>query len=95
MNAFQPPKERLTDLTMRVLTALNNAPEVELADPKGAAVSFRTALVENLRQEHELEQEVFETLKKHGQQIYEENADFYKMLQEGKRMLAKKKGFTL
>lgn len=92
---FQPPKARIESLVNQVLQELQKHPNFDVADPNTVRAAVRGALTDSLRAEWELEQEVLETLQKHGQIIYKENADFHKMLQDGKKMLARKKGFTL
>lgn len=77
------------------LRALQGSSALQVKNPQEVLAVFRTILTDNLREEHALEEEVFETLKAHGQQIYEHNADFQAMLLEGKKILAKKKNFTL
>ncbi len=95
MPPFRPPKEQIDSIARRVLDALKEAPGVEVVNDAEVLAAVRTVLLENLKAEHALEEEVLEMLKQHGQKIYEENADFQRMLIDGKKILAKKKGFTL
>jgi hypothetical protein len=95
MTTFHPPRERLDSLAERIVQQLGAAPAVTVKNPEGVRAVVRALLADNLREEHELEQEVLETLRRHGQAIYEQNADFQKMFHDGKKILAKKKGFTL
>ena len=92
---YHPPKERLDALAERLVEQLENTHGIDVRKPEEVKSIFKALLAENLREEHELEQEVMETLRAHGQQIYEQNADFQRMFFEGKKILAKKKGFTL
>lgn len=92
---FRPPRERLEQLADRVLEALEKAGDLEVLDADSVRAVVKGTLVENLREEFELEREAFEMLRSHGQKIYEQNADFQKMLLEGKKILAKKRNFTL
>ena len=95
MPPFRPPKERIDSLVNRIEVEIARAEGLEVAKPADLRAIVRTTLTENLQQEHDIEQEAMEMLRAHGQQIYEQNADFQNMLQEGKKILAKKKGFTL
>ena len=95
MSTFRLPKERIDQLADQVASALGTFPGVQLKNAEEAKTIFRLALAENLREEHEIEQEALALLKQHGQEIYAANADFQKMLQDGKKILAKKKGFVL
>jgi hypothetical protein len=89
------PKEQIEQLTAAVMAVLAKAPGVEVANAAEARRIFHTMLTENLEKELEIEREVMETLRAHGQQIYEHKADFEEMARKGKAMLAKKKGFIL
>ncbi len=94
--AFQQPrKERIQGLANLFVQELEKGRGVEIKDAGKVRAIFVNTILENLRQEEELEKEVAGTLRKHGQQIYEKGADFQKMLQDGKRILAKKRGFVL
>lgn len=95
MAPFRPPNDRLDIISKRILEALDKASMAEVVNPEEVRHIVRNLMTENLREEYEIEQEVMETLRKHGQKIYEQNADFQKMLYEGKKILAKKKNFTL
>jgi hypothetical protein len=95
MSSFRPPKERIDLVAARILAGLKKDIKIELVNPNVALAIIRRTLTDNLKEEFELEQEVQETLSQHGQEIYEQGADFQKMLLEGKKMLARKKGFTL
>lgn len=95
MPPFRPPRERIDQMAQGVLKTLQESSAIQVKKPEEVLAVFRALLTENLQQEHALEEEVFATLKAHGQQIYEHNADFQKMLLEGKKILAKKKSFTL
>lgn len=90
-----PPKERIDALANRVLEDLKNTPRIEVEKAGEAKAIFRARLIDNLAEERKLEEEVLETLRAHGQKLYEQDVDFQKMFHEGKKMLARKKGFTL
>lgn len=93
--SFHLPKERVDAIANQVVAALEKSAGVEVRNPDGIRAAVRAVMTENLRQEYELEQEVLAMLRQHGQEIFESKADFHKMFQDGKRILAKKKGFTL
>jgi hypothetical protein len=95
MAAFRPPKEHLDFLAKELIAELKKNPAIELKKPEEAAAILRTVLAEDLAAEHALEEEALAMLREHGQAINSANANFSKMLQEGKKILAKKKGFTL
>ncbi|HYF55024.1 MAG TPA: DUF507 family protein [Salinarimonas sp.] len=92
---FRPPKERIDRLAAQLLSELQKAPGVQVKNAEAVKAVFRAVLVQNLQEEYAIEEEATALLRQHGQQIYEANADFQKMLQEGKKVLAKKKGFIL
>lgn len=93
--AFRPPKERIDAIAAQVLKALQEANGIDVVNPNETVAIFRGALTRNLQDEHEIEEEVMATLRQHGQQIYEQDADFQKMLYEGKKIIARKKNFKL
>ncbi|CAN5203418.1 hypothetical protein BH09SUM1_BH09SUM1_26000 [soil metagenome] len=95
MPPFRPPRERLDAIAAQALAALAKSPGAEIRDAEAAKAIIRSVLTENLRAEHALEEEVLALLHQHGQEIYEQNASFQKLFTEGKKTLAKKKGFTL
>jgi hypothetical protein len=88
-------RERLDSIAQRVLEALQKTPGATVLNPEGVKSVVRAMIVNNLAEEDALEKEVIEMLRAHGQKIFEANADFQKMIMEGKKVLAKKKGFTL
>ncbi|MCB2156046.1 DUF507 family protein [bacterium] len=69
-------------------------PNVTVKDPNAVVTTVRRLLVENLQMEAQIEREAEEMLKPHRQQILREGADYQAMLREGKKTLAKKKGFV-
>lgn len=91
----QPRKERLQGLAGLFMKELEKSVGVEVRNPAMTRAIFVNTIEESLREEEELEREVLATLRKHGQQIYKENADFQRMLRDGKKILARKKGFVL
>jgi len=95
MATYRPPRERIDQLAARVAEALATAPGVTVVRAPDVQAIFRAAVVENLQEEHAIEEEAEAMVRKHGQEIYEQNADFHKMIVEGKRILARKKNFTL
>lgn len=95
MAGFRPPRERIDRLATMLEAALKQSAALALKNPAGARAIFSNALVENLRIEQEIEQETLATLQKHGQAIYQQNADFQNLLNQGKRVIAKKRGFVL
>ena len=95
MATFRPPKERIESLIDKVMEALKQSTSYEITGESEARGIIRNVITENLREEYELEVEVEETLRNHAQTIYTEKADFGTMMLEGKKRLAKKKGFIL
>lgn len=95
MAAFRPPRERIDRLAVMLEAALKRSPAVTLNKPAEARAVFSNHVTESLRIEQEIEQETMAMLQKHGQAIYQQNADFQKLLNEGKRVIAKKRGFVL
>ncbi|MBI1289905.1 DUF507 family protein [bacterium] len=88
-------RAKLDFLAQRVVDAMAKSAGTEIRDAEAIKSVVRNAIVQNLADEERIEAEVMETLRAHGQQIFEANADFQKMLAEGKKILAKKKGFVL
>lgn len=95
MPAFRPPKERIDTLAVQAIANMEANPRIQVKNPAEARALFRLRLTADLEEEHAIEEEVFRMLQEHGQKIYAENADFQRMLQDGKKIVAKKKGFTL
>lgn len=95
MPAFRPPKERIDALAVQAVATMEANPRLQVKNAAEARALLRLRLTADLEEEHAIEEEVFRMLQQHGQKIYQENADFQKMLQDGKKILAKKKGFTL
>lgn len=81
-------------MAFAVLQSMKRSPLVEVKNPNMVATIVRRSLVENLRMEEEIEREAEEMLKPHRQRILQEGADYQGMLREGKKTLAKKKGFV-
>lgn len=78
-----------------VLKALKGNPHIGLRSPDGAVAIARTELLASLREEEELEKEALRMLAPHKERILREGGDFNRMLREGVRALAKKKGIVL
>lgn len=89
------PKERIDFLTDQLVAVLEKNPDFEVLNANEVRAAFRSHLTKNLQDEIDLEAEVLDMLREHGQAIYEQNADFQAMFRKGKQMLAKKKRFTL
>ena len=78
-----------------VFKALQNHPNVTVEDPDAIVGIARHRILEDLAAEQEIEEEAKAKLEPHKAQILREGADYAKMLQEGKRQIAKKRGFVL
>ena len=88
-------KERIATIANRFREQLLHSSSVKAIDADRAAGLLRARMEENIVREKEIEAEAMTVLRKHGQAIYQEGADFQKLLSEGKKVIAKKKGFTL
>lgn len=95
MPPYQVPKARVDSIVEQVIKALKASDGFEVLKEPEARAAIRNAILQSFRAEHELEQEVLETLRAHGQAIDREGADFSKLLQDGKKILARKKGIVL
>lgn len=95
MPPFRPPKEHISRLASQVLAAMQKSPAVEVRNPEAVKSIFCNLLEENLREENAIEEEALEVLRRHGQEIYEQKADFQKLLIEGKKVIAKRRNFVL
>jgi len=73
--------------------AINLCGRTALADAVVSVVRHR--VLENLSLEQEIEEEAKAKLEPHKAQILREGADYAKMLQEGKRQIAKKRGVVI
>lgn len=89
------PKERIDFLTNQLVGVLDKNPDFEVVNANEVRAIFRNTLTASLQAEIDLEKEVLETLRQHGQQIYQENADFDELFRRGKQVLAKKKRLIL
>lgn len=89
------PKERIEFLTNQIALVLEKNPDFEVVNSAEIRAIFRNTLTEDLQAEIDLEKEVMETLRKHGQQIYQENADFQELFHKGKQVLARQKRMIL
>lgn len=82
-------------LAFLVLKSLKDNPRIELRNPDKAVGIVRQQLLENMRQEQELQREVEELLKKHRREILESDADYRRLVAEGVKKLARQKGFVI
>ena len=90
-------KEREIEYTAwRILRKLKDKDEIILFDAEEATLEhLKTAIVEELQKEDDLNREVEEQLVKHQAEIERESVDYRRMFQLVKRELAKKKGMVL
>lgn len=95
MPPFRPPTARIDALATHVAAEIARAPGLTVKNPDKVRGIFRNQLAENLREGHAIEEEAMTMLRSHGQEIFAANADFPKMLADGIKILAKKKGFVL
>ncbi|MEQ8820750.1 MAG: DUF507 family protein [Sumerlaeia bacterium] len=86
---------RMNSLSVLALRALKDSPHVDLRDADAVVAAVRRALQNNLREEDELEKQAEEMLAKHKTEILRTGGDYRRMVLEGKKTLAKKKGFVL
>ncbi|MCC5874799.1 MAG: DUF507 family protein [Candidatus Sumerlaeia bacterium] len=89
------PKERIDFLTNQLVAVLEKNPDFDVTNVNEVRAIFRNTLTADIQAEIDLEKEVLETLRQHGQQIYQENADFEELFRRGKQLLAKKKRIIL
>ncbi len=78
-----------------VYKGLKDHPNVDLLNPDGAVSIVRRRMIENLKLEDEIEAEAERMLAPHKAEILRTGADYGKMLAEGKRTLAKKRGVVI
>lgn len=85
----------IEELAIAVTVSLSKEPGVVLKDPEGVRGAVRAILRATEAEEKTIEAEAERLLRVHGGAIYREGADFAKMLEDGKKIIAKKKGFPL
>lgn len=88
-------RNRLDYMAFLVYRALKEHPNVTLRSPDAAVAIARRVLAENARQERELEKEAEAMLAGHRAEILRSQGDYRRMVQEGMRMLARKRGIPL
>lgn len=88
-------RQRLDFLTLQVYRALKDSPAVTVLDADRAVALVRTAIAENVRIEQELEREAEKVLAPHLERILREGADYRRMVRDGMKTLARKRGFVL
>ncbi|MDK2972870.1 MAG: hypothetical protein PWP23_2625 [Candidatus Sumerlaeota bacterium] len=88
-------RKHLDYLTFQIYRTLKENPRVPILNADLTVAVIRSQIVENLRIEQELEKEAEAMLKSHRREIIEQGADYRKLVREGMKTLARKKGFTL
>lgn len=89
------PKNHIDYIAFLVYKHLKENSRVTVTKPDAVVSTVRHEILENLRQEEELQREAEELLRNHRQQILQEGADYRRMVQEGMKKLARQKGFVL
>lgn len=88
-------KNHVDYMAFLVHRALRENPRVELKNPDLAVSIVRTRVLENLHVEQEIEKEAEAIVKKHRAEIMQTGADYRKLVREGMKSIARKRGFTL
>ena len=78
-----------------VLASLAKEPGVTVTSPDLVRGAVRAAVRAAEAEERAIESEAEKALRAHGGDILREGADFRRMLDDAKKILAKKKGFPL
>jgi len=86
---------KVDDLVCRVVEALRSSEDATLADDNRASGVARDTLLDDLRGEDQLDEEVRALLKRHASQIHGENLDYNLLFQKAKRQMAREKGIVL
>jgi hypothetical protein len=86
---------KIDDIVRQLLQALKESGNVSVADEKKAAAFARDTLLEDLKREDELEDEVRALLRRHANQIHGQDLDYNLLFQRAKRQLAREKGIVL
>ena len=89
------PKNHVDYIAFLVYKTLKENPRIELSKPDAVVGIVRHELSENLRQEEQLLREAEELLAPHRAEILRTGADYRKMVNDGVKKLARKKGFVL
>ncbi|MBI5155467.1 DUF507 family protein [Candidatus Poribacteria bacterium] len=88
-------RNHLDYMAFLVLKALKANPGVTVLDADQVVAVIRREITGNLRAEEEIEREAIATLAPHRQRILSEGADYQKLIRDGKRALARKRGIVV
>jgi len=88
-------RQRLDYMAFVVYRAIKENPLIEVRKPDAVVGAVRRVVAENVRQEAELEKEAEAALRAHRSEILRSDADYRRMIRDGARILAKKKGIPL
>lgn len=88
-------KNHIDYMAFLVLRSLKENPGTTVRNPDGVVSAVRRRIVENLKIEQEIEEEAKRMLEPHKAEIIRKGADYPKMLADGKKTLAKKRGFVI
>lgn len=86
---------KVDDLVRHIVEALKSSEDGTLADDNRAAAVARDTLLDDLRREDQLDEDVRALLKRHASQIHGENLDYNLLFQKAKRQMAREKGIVL
>lgn len=85
----------IKELADAVVATLRKDPALKMTSEEEVRGAVRAVLRAVETEERAIEAEAEKTLRAHGSAILKEGADFAKMLENAKRIIAKKKGFPL
>lgn len=89
------PPAKVDDLVRHIVEAVKSSEDATLSDDNRAAAVARDTLLDDLRREDQLDEDVRALLKRHASQIHGENLDYNLLFQKAKRQMAREKGIVL
>lgn len=87
--------DKVDDLVRQIVDSLKEGEDAAVENENRAAGVAREAILDDLRREDELDDQVRALLKRHAGQIHGDNLDYTLLFQRAKRQLAREKGIVL
>lgn len=88
--------DKVKDLAAQIVQMMDEHPRVHLqAEPKALQVVVGSVLLDDLREEEDIEDEVDDLLRRHGREIEQGDLDVESLRQKFRREIARRRGFVL
>ncbi len=89
-------QEKVKDLARQIVTMMEEHPSVTLQDtPTAVAVEVGSVILDNLREEDEIDAEVDDLLREHSADIRSQDMDVESLRLKFRRQIARERGFVL